>query len=125
MKTQSWSGWTKWNSTIKQTLDDAQKLAAGDASIAEFRKRAGEAGTNGVLDVYALSEKAKPGSCWVLSAAELHQHFGSKAPNKHAIEGGIESFLAKLGKGEAVAVTAWTRGVPSAVLFAGWANAPR
>ena len=125
MKTQSWSGWTKWNSTIKQTLDDAQKLAAGDASIAEFRKRAGEAGTNGVLDVYSLSEKAKPGSCWVLSAAELHQHFGSKAPNKHAIEGGIESFLAKLGKGEAVAVTAWTRGVPSAVLFAGWGNAPR
>lgn len=120
MKAQSWSGWTKWNGTIKQTLDDAQKLAAGDASIAEFRKAAGKASTHSVLDVYALTEKAKAGSCWVLTGAELHEHFGSKAPNKRAIEGGIEGFLSKLGKGEAVAVTAWARGVPSAVLFAGW-----
>lgn len=119
---QSWSGWTKWNGNIKQTLDDAQKQAAGDASIAEFRKRAGKAGTNGVLDVYTLAEKPKAGGCWVLSPTELHEHFGSKAPNKRAIEGGIESFLAKLGKGEAVAVTSFARGVPSAVLFAGWAN---
>ena len=119
---QSWSGWTKWNSTIKQTLDDAQKTAAGDASIAEFRKRAGKAGTNGVLDVYSLAEKPKAGGCWVLTTAELHEHFGSKAPNKRAIEGGIEGFLSKLGKGQAVAVTAFARGVPSAVLFAGWAN---
>jgi hypothetical protein len=120
MPTQSWSGWTKWNGSIKQTLDDAQKLAAGDASIAEFRKRAGKTPTNGVLDVYALGEKAKAGSCWVLTAAELHEHFGSKVPNKKAIEGGIESFLTKLGKGQAVAVTSYARGVPSAVLFAGW-----
>lgn len=117
---QSWNGWTKWNGTIKQTLDDAQKTAAGDASIAEFRKRAGTKPTSGVLDVYVLGEKAKPGSCWVLSPDELHEHFGSKAPHKRAIEGGIESFLAKLGKGEQVAITAWDRGAPSSVLFAGW-----
>lgn len=116
---QSWSGWTKWNGTIKQTLDDAQKTAAGDASIAEFRKRAGDKPTNGVLDVYGIGEKAKAGSCWVLSSDELHEHFGSKAPHKKAIEGGIASFLTKLGKGEAVAITAWDRGAPTAVLFAG------
>ncbi len=119
MATKSWSEWTKWNTTLKQTLDDAQKLAAGDASIAEFRKRAGKAPTNGVLDVYALAEKKKAGSCWVLTGAELHEHFGSKAPSKRAIEGGLESFLSKLGKGESVAVTAFARGLPSAVLFAG------
>ena len=81
MATKSWSEWTKWNTTIKQTLDDAQKLAAGDASIAEFRKRAGKAPTNGVLDVYALAEKPKSGSCWVLTVTELHEHFGSKVRN--------------------------------------------
>ena len=122
MRTQSWSGWTKWNGTIKQTFDDAQKLAAGEVSIAEFRKQAGKAATNTVVDVFTLAEKAKSGSCWVLTAAELHEHFGSKAPSKKAIDGGIESFLSKLGKGEAVAVTAWARGTPSAVLFDGWAN---
>jgi hypothetical protein len=116
---QSWSGWTKWNGNIEQTLDDAQKAAAGGSSIAEFRKRAAKGTSNGVLDVYALGAKKK-GSCWVLTAAELHEHFGSKAPSKKAIEGGIESFLAKLGKGEAVAVTSYARGLPAAVLFAGW-----
>lgn len=119
---QSWSGWTKWNTTIKQTLDDAQKTAAGEFSIAEFRKRAGARPTNGVLDIYGIAEKAGAGSCWVLSPTELHEHFGSKAPHKRAIEGGLESFLAKLGKGEAVAITAWDRGIPTSVLFAGWGS---
>ena len=116
---QSWSGWTKWNANIEQTLDDAQKAAAGGASIAEFRKKTKNSGTNGVLDVIGVGMKKK-GNCWVLTAAELHEHFGSKAPSKKAIEGGIESFLAKLGKGEAVAVTSYARGLPAAVLFAGW-----
>jgi hypothetical protein len=116
--TQSWSGWTKWNANIQQTLDDAQKAAAGGVSIAEFRKKTKGTG-NGVLDVIAVGAKKK-GHCWVLTAAELHEHFGSKAPSKKAIEGGIESFLAKLGKGEAVAVTSYARGLPAAVLFAGW-----
>lgn len=118
----SWSGWTKWNGTIKQTLDDAQKTAAGEFSIAEFRKRAGANATHGVLDIYELAEKPAAGSCWVLSPVELHEHFGSKAPRKRAIEGGLESFLAKLGKGQAVAITSWDRGVPSAVMFAGWSS---
>lgn len=122
MHRRSWSGWTKWNGTIKQTLDDAQKKAAGDQSITESREKAGALGTGDILDVHALVEKPKKGSCWVLSAMELHTHFGSKAPSKRAIEGGIESFLSRLEPGQAVAVTAWTKGTPSAVLFAGWAR---
>jgi|GEM_PF-5928653 hypothetical protein len=117
---QSWSGWTKWNTTLKATLDDAQKAAAGELSIAEFRKSAPK-GDHGILDVEALVEKATPGACWVLSPDELHHHFGSKTPSKKAIEGGIESFLAHHVKpGESVAVTGYVMHQPSVVLFAGW-----
>jgi hypothetical protein len=120
MVPESWHSWSRWNSTLTQTLDDAQKHAAGDDSIAQKRKLAGDEGTRSVLDVYSFAPKAEPGKCWVLSASELHQHFGSKLPTKKVIESGLEQFLAKLARGEAVAVTAYVHGAPSAVLFAGW-----
>jgi hypothetical protein len=120
MAPQSWHSWSRWNSTIAQTLDDAQKAAAGDESVAQKRKLAGDDGTRSVLDVYSFAQKAEAGKCWVLSAGELHQHFGSKLPTKKVIESGLKQFLETLERGEAVAVTAYVRGAPSAVLFAGW-----
>lgn len=107
---------------MKQTLADAQKAAAGDEPVTAVRKRAGSGGTASVLDVVELATAAEAGACWVLSAAEHHRHFGSKTPSKKAIEAGIQSFLEGLGRGHAVAVTAYSRGQPSAVLFAGRAN---
>ena len=120
MKASSWSNWTRWNGSLAQTLDDAQKQVAGDDPIATARKSAGQDGTHSVLDVTSFGPKAAPGTCWVLSAAELHQHFGSKLPTKKVIESGLAQFLESLKLGEAVAVTAYVRGTPSAVLFAGW-----
>jgi hypothetical protein len=118
MGPRQWSCWTKWNTSVKRTLDDAQRDAAGDDSIAEARERAGASGTCSVLDVYALGERA-PDVTWALSAREMQQYFGSKTPTKKAIVAGVDSLLAKLGGGASVAVTAYTRGMPSAVLFAG------
>ncbi len=118
MRAESWKTWRNWNKTIEQTLDDAQKQIAGDEPIATLRKRAGEVGTRSVLDVDAIAHESKPGTCWVLSAKELHDHFGSKHPTKKAIDGGIDAFLAK--NKHAVGITAYLHGMPSAVLFAGW-----
>lgn len=111
-----WSTWTKWNRNLLQTLGDAQRAQAGDASIDEAAERST---TPSVLDVHELGSKRAAGICWVLSAAELHHHFGSKTPSKKAIEGGAEKFVGQLKKGEAVAVTAYLKGLPCAVLFAG------
>ena len=116
----SWSHWSNWNHTIEQTLNDVHKKVAGDEPIAAVRAKAGASGTRTVLDVDALAAEAQTGACWVLSSKDLHDHFGSKHPTKHAIEGGIESFLKKMSPGQAVAVTAYTLNQPSAVLFAGW-----
>ena len=118
MASRQWSCWTRWNTSIKRTLDDAQREAAGDDSIAETRQRAGKNGTCSVLDVFSLGERAA-GVTWALSSRELLQHFGSKTPTKKAISAGIDSLLLKLGRGASVAVTGYTRGKPSAVLFAG------
>lgn len=111
-----WSCWAKWNRTLEQTLADAQRAQAGDDSIDEARERAT---TLSVLDVHVLGSRRGAGVCWVLSPAELHQHFGSKTPGKKAIEGGVDRFVAKLKPGESVAVTAYLRALPIAVLFAG------
>ncbi len=118
MRAESWKSWRSWNKTIEQTLDDVQKEVAGDEPIASLRKKAGAVGTRSVLDVDELAHEAKPGTCWVLSAKDLHEHFGSKHPTKKVIEGGIDSFLGT--RRHPVAVTAYTHGMPSAVLFAGW-----
>lgn len=120
MATDSWSTWAQWNESINQTLTDAQRKHAGDESVDTLRHKAGDGGTNSVLDVYGVAKANARGLCWVLSAAELNKFFGSKTPHKKAIEGGVEKFLSKLGKGEAIAVTAFLKGKPSAVLFAGW-----
>lgn len=122
MSSESWSTWAKWNSSMKQTLADAQKAAAGGEAVTALRRRAGDGGTASVLDVFELAQRAAPGACWVLSATDHHRHFGSKTPSKKAIEAGIQSFLGDLGRGQAVAVTAYSRGLPTAVLFAGWSN---
>ena len=116
----SWSNWSNWTNTLEKTLDHVQKEIAGDAPIAELRTKAGKAGTGNVLDVDTMATEAQDGACWVLSSKDLHDHFGSKHPTKHGIEGGIESFLGKLKPGQSVAVTSFTRGLPTAVLFAGW-----
>jgi hypothetical protein len=112
---QTWSTWVKWNQSLEKSLSDAQVAEAGDASVDEAR----EQGKRGVLDVHVMGPERSPGRCWTLSAAELHQHFGSKRPTKKAIEAGAAGFIAKLGRGESVAVTAYLRALPCAVLFAG------
>lgn len=114
-----WSTWVKWNSTIEQTLTDAQHLAAGEATVAEARANARKSGMAGVLDIVALSDRQLLGRCWLLSHDELHRHFGSKNPHKKAIEAGQAAFIQALERGQAVAITAFTKGVPTAVLFAG------
>jgi hypothetical protein len=120
MASTSWRSWVNWNQNIEKTLHDAQTREAGDASIDEAREAAGEDGSASVLDVYALEAKKTDGACWVLSPADLHQHFGSKTPHKKAIEDGIERFLKGIGRGGSVAVTSYLKGQASAVLFAGW-----
>lgn len=111
--------WAKWNQSMAQTLSDAQHAAAGELSLAEAKKRAAKSGAPGVLMVDTLSDHLMLGRVWVLSAEDLHQHFGSKTPPRKAIEAGQDSFLETLEEGEFVAVTAFARGVPTAVLFAG------
>jgi hypothetical protein len=115
----SWSTWTRWNTTIEQTLSDAQHEAAGDASLAEAKKRASQTGTPGILTIDTLADHLMLGRVWVLSHDDLHQHFGSKTPPKKAIEAVQQTFIDSLEAGEFVAVTAYARGVPTAVLFAG------
>lgn len=115
----AWSTWAKWTGSIEQTFSDAQHEAAGDASLAEAKQRATKSGAPGILTVETLADHQMLGRVWVLSHDELHQHFGSKAPPKKAIEAGQEAFLARLEEGQSVAVTAWARGMPTAVLFAG------
>ena len=117
MEPARWSSWAKWNQDVRHTLADAQRTFAGDDSIDEARARA--RGTPTVLDVHELGAKRGAGVCWVLSPAELHTHFGSKTPSKKAIEAGAAAFIAKLKKGESVAVTAFLRALPCAVMFGG------
>lgn len=114
-----WSTWVKWNGSMEQTLSDGQHLAAGEASLADARKAASRTGSPGILTVDQLADHDMLGRVWVLSGAELHQHFGSKTPHKKAIEVGQDAFVNGLEEGQAIAVTAWSRGMPVAVLFAG------
>jgi len=114
-----WSTWVKWSGSIEQTLLDGQHLLAGETTIAEARERAARSGQPSLLDVVTLTDRPFLGRCWVLSHDELHHHFGSKTPPKRAIEAGSASFIERLEEAQAVAITAFTRGVPSAVLFAG------
>jgi len=111
--------WVKWNESMDRTLVDAEHLAAGDETIAEARERAAKAGTASILSVLTLADHKMLGRIWVLSPAELHEHFGSKTPARKVIEGGQETFIARLEKGQAVAVTAFLRGQAIMVLFAG------
>ncbi len=101
---------------MSHTLAEAQVAHAGDDSVDEARAKERE---QSVLDVHELGTKKAAGQCWVLSAAELHTHFGSKTPSKKAIEAGAESFVAKLVARESIAVTAYHHALPVAVLFAG------
>jgi hypothetical protein len=119
MKFATWGSWVKWNQDLEQTLDDGQILAAGEATVAEARSRAKKAGVPSILDVVTLTDRPLLGRCWVLSHDELHHHFGSKTPPRKAIEAGQEAFLARLEPDQHVAVTAYGRGQPIAVLFAG------
>jgi hypothetical protein len=122
MASAAWSTWVKWNGSIEQTLIDAQHLAAGDSGLGEARRRAAKTGLPGILTFDSVSDLRRLGHCWVLSPAELHTHFGSKAPPKKAIEAGQTSFLGTLEEGQAVAVIAYARGVPTSVWFAGQAT---
>ncbi|MFT3837618.1 MAG: hypothetical protein QM723_11540 [Myxococcaceae bacterium] len=114
----SWTAWVKWNGTLEQTLLDGQHQLAGETTVAAARARAEKAGTSSLLDVVNLTDKPFLGQCWVLSPDELHRYFGSKTPPKKAIEAGIESFMKKLEKDQAVAITSFTKHLASAVLFA-------
>jgi hypothetical protein len=120
----AWRMWVKWNGSMEQTLIDGQHLAAGDATVADATKAAVRTGSPGILLVHQLADHEMLGRVWVLSAAELHDHFGSKTPTKKAIEGDTV-FVEKLEAGQAVAVTAYLRGQPTAVLFAGQPDLPR
>jgi hypothetical protein len=115
----TWSTWQKWNGSMEQTLSDAQHAAAGDASLAEAKKKALKAGSPGVLTVDVLADHRMLGRVWVLSAAELHERFGSKTPARRALEADHDAFVRHLEPGQAVAVTAYLRGQPAVVLFAG------
>jgi hypothetical protein len=114
----AWTTWVKWNSTIEQTLIDGHHQVAGDATIAEAHKALRHKGQPSLLDVVTLTDKPFLGQCWVLSHAELHQYFGSKQPPRAAIEAGSAAFIAKLEAAQSVAITTYTKGVPTAVLFA-------
>jgi hypothetical protein len=119
MASRVWSIWVKWEGSMEQTLSAGQHLAAGESTIAEARARGGTNGTASILDVVVLHDLPRLGRCWVLGSDDLHQHFGSKMPPRKGIEAGREAFVAKLERGQAVAVIAYARGLPSAVLFAG------
>lgn len=118
MASSIWSTWVKWDGSMEKTLALGQHQAAGEASVAEARKRAGTRGTASILDIVTLDDQPHLGRCWVLAADELHRHFGSKTPPKKAVDAGREAFVEKLEPGQAIAVTAYARGLPSAVLFA-------
>jgi len=105
---------------MEQTLTDGQHLAAGDESLAEASKRAAKAGAESILSIHMLADHQMLGRIWVLSPAELHQYFGSKAPTKKAIEAGLDAFIDGLEEGQSVAVTAYLRGQAASVLFAGY-----
>ncbi len=115
----SWTTWVKWSGSVEQTLLDGQHRLAGEATVADARAKAAKAGTASLLDVVTLTDRPFLGRCWVLSADELHRYFGSKVPHKKAIEAGIDSFIRKLEPDQAVAITAYARGLPTAVLFVG------
>jgi hypothetical protein len=115
----TWHAWVKWNESMEQTLLDGHHAAAGDETIAVARKKAQKSGAPGILRVDLLADHDMLGRIWVLSPAELHQHFGSKTPAKKAIEADHDSFVGKLEPGQSVAITAYLRGQPTAVLFAG------
>lgn len=115
----------KWSGSMEQTLIDGQHLAAGDATVAEAKKKASQAGAHGILTVHQLADHDMLGRVWVLSAAELHRHFGSKTPTRKAIEADHDTFIERLEEGQAVAITAFNRGQAMAVLFAGKAERPR
>lgn len=115
----SWSLWATWNGSMEQTLADAQHTAAGETSLADAKKTALKTGMPGILTVDTLADHQMLGRCWVLTPGELHDVFGSKTPPKKAIEAGQQAFVEGLEPGQAVAVTAFARGMPSAVLFAG------
>lgn len=118
----TWSTWVKWSGSIEQTLIDGQHLAAGDATVAEARKRASKVGAHGILTVHQLADHDMLGRVWVLSPADLHRHFGSKTPTRKAIEADHDTFIERLEEGQAVAITAFNRGQAMAVLFAGKAE---
>ena len=114
-----WSAWVNWDGSVEKTLAAGQHTAAGELSVAEARRKGGAKGTATILDVVTLDDKPHLGRCWVLSADELHRLFGSKTPHKKAIEAGREAFVGKLERGQSVAITAFLKHLPSAVLFAG------
>jgi hypothetical protein len=118
MASSTWSTWVKWDGSIEKTLAAGQHLAAGDVSVAEARKRGAAGGTASILDIVTLDDQPHLGRCWVLGGDALHRLFGSKTPPKKAIDAGRDAFVAKLEPGQAIAVTAYARGLPSAVLFA-------
>lgn len=120
----TWFSWVKWNGSMEQTLSDGQHAAAGDASLADARKKAAKTGTPGILTVDRLADHNMLGRIWVMSHEELHQHFGSKTPSKKAIEADHEHFVGKLERGQSVAITAYLKGQPTAVLFAGQSEKP-
>jgi hypothetical protein len=115
----AWSTWVKWAGTIEQTLVAGHHQLAGEATIADARARALKEGRASLLDVMVLTDRPFLGRCWVLAGDELHRYFGSKNPPKRAIEAGLDSFIAKLEEDQSVAVIAYTKGLPTAVLFAG------
>lgn len=115
----AWSTWVKWDGSMEKTLAAGQHLAAGEATVAEARRKGGARGTGSILDIVTLDDRPHLGRCWVLTGDELHRHFGSKTPPKKAIDAGREAFVAGLEGGQSIAVTAYARGLPSAVLFAG------
>lgn len=115
----AWSTWVRWDGSMEKTLATAQHEAAGEATVAEARKRGGPRGTASILDIVTLDDRPHLGRCWVLNGDELHRLFGSKTPHKKAVDAGREAFVARLERGQSIAVTAFARGLPSAVLFAG------
>jgi hypothetical protein len=115
----TWSAWVKWNGSMERTLSDGQHTAAGEASVADAKKKALKTGAPGILLVDQLADHQMLGRVWVLGPAELHQHFGSKTPAKKAIDADHEHFISKLERGQAVAITAFLKGLPVAVLFGG------
>lgn len=117
--TPAWHQWAKWNRTMEQTFIDAQHLACGDVDLGVAQKAATKTGNPGILTVHELADHQMLGRVWVLSQDELYKHFGAKHPSKKIIESDHDAFVQHLEKGQAVAITAFLLGQPTAVLFAG------